>query len=600
MLGRESIPSSSFRHAQANARALYTETRTATITTRAHHQNLQYELPATFLPAIQEAISRRVDEPGHHLFRDAFLVVVGKGLKLRPWKTASWTSTMDYFFNWFESRFDSQYWTEDAVHIDVGQETLPSSSSACSLLWREDFLRLFAACLDAYEESPSTLTPTLFPWGFVRGVNDATLEIPLTSSLRAQGLSYVQHYASFKEIFAAGNTYPFSNTGLSNLTLSPDVLTTFQQIGGAISVRPEVLARAYIHSKRRCHYGLWASAATSYGTRWECRVTLGLLRQIDQCARHHLSSTIVPVHRTGPDSWVAYPTETLVEWYRWNLNKFCFGFETLYGRCQKKPYIAWEHTQLMILMLQCISCFAGVLIPGTYPQLWLDRYQPRSRRGGLSVTASKPRHGLGIGINMHEFGYGWFVDHIDWANWVLRPEISGQFRVQSISILTTFRAQYRRLRNHMDDYVLVASSVSLLSRWKESSAHVAFIMRLFRAICFRALLRDVFQILRPYINSNHWSDIANGKRGLSMDTLNLAEARTHLRTAVTVNSYRHAAVAMSRVHLRCGGFKKDYGLEEKGVDHQTTHTSWTAGTIYARGFEDAPGFVEARRAEFRQ
>jgi hypothetical protein len=78
------------------------------------------------------------------------------------------------------------------------------------------------------------------------------------------------------------------------------------------------------------------------------------------------------------------------------------------------------------------------------------------------------------------------------------------------------------------------------------------------------------------------------------------EAREHLRTTITINSYRHAAIAISRVHLKCGGFKRDYGLEEKKVDNQSTHTSWTAGTIYARGLEEAPGFVDARRAEFRQ
>jgi hypothetical protein len=508
---------SSFKHAQANARALFTETRTVAVTAAAHHQNLQYELPATYLPAIQEAISRRVEEPGNHLFQGASIVVVGKGLKLQPWKTASWASTMDYFFQWFESRFDAQHFDEDAVHVDIGKETMPPAGHG--LLWREDFLRLFAASLQACTQDSSTLKPTLYPWGFVCGVDSATLETPLESTLRAQGVSYVQHYASFKEISAAGNTYPFSNTGLSNLSLSPEVLATFQQVGGAISVRPEVLARAYIASKYRCHHGLWASGTKSYGTRWECRVTLSLLRQMDQCGRR-LSLTEAQFGNPAQCSWVAHSTETLVEWYRYNLNKFCFGFETIYGRCHEKPYIAWEHTQLMILMLKCISCFSGVLIPGTYPQLWLDQYQPRSRRRQPQLMMPQaPRQGLGIGTNMQECGYGWLADKIDWQNLVLRPEVSGRFHVQKVSILNTFRTQYRQLRNHMDDYVLVASSVSLLSRWKESSIHVAFIMRLFRAICMRVFLRDVFEILRPFIRSNEWGKITQGKVGLSADTL---------------------------------------------------------------------------------
>jgi hypothetical protein len=531
--GRRQHKPSSFKHAKANARAFFVETRTTAVTAAAHHQNLQYEIPGTYLPAIQEAISRRLEEPGNHLFRDGSIVVVGKGLKLQPWKTATWASTMDYFFSWFASRFDTEHVSEDAVHVDIGKETIPPSSH--SLLLREDFLRLFASCLQACIPEPSSLKPTIYPWGFARGVGDATLEMPLPSPLRQHGLSYVQHYASLKEPTAAGNTYLFSNGALSNLTLSPEVLATFQQIGGAISVRPEVLIQAYIACKLRAHYGLWASVDESYGSRWESRVTLRLLRQIDQCARR-LTPTVSYFREPAQCSWVAHPTATLVEWTRYHLNKFCFGFETLYGRCQDQPYIAWEHTQLMILMLKCISCFAGVLIPGTYPQLWLDQYQPRSRRDTEQVvTLQPPRQGLGIGTNMAECGYGWLSDQIDWQNVVLRPEVSGQFRVQKVSILETFRTQYRRLRNHMDDYILVASSVSLLTRWKESRIHVAFIIRLFRAICLRVFLRDVFEILRPHIRSNEWSEIVEGKVSLSADTLDriLKPDRATTRLMVT-------------------------------------------------------------------
>jgi hypothetical protein len=59
------------------------------------------------------------------------------------------------------------------------------------------------------------------------------------------------------------------------------------------------------------------------------------------------------------------------------------------------------------------------------------------------------------------------------------------------------------------------------------------------------------------------------------------------------------AIAISRVHLKCGGFKRDYGVDEKSTNQQTTHTSWIAGLVYARGLEEAPGAVEARRTEYR-
>ena len=359
---------------------------------------------------VQEAISRRVTEPGFGMFRDARLVVVGIGTKLEEWKTPSLVATIDRSLTWFQQYFDPQYLDEEHVHVDVGKETwLPG---ATSLIWREDFLRLFASSLSACVADQASLKPTLYPRGFLRGVCDATIEPTFHSPLRQQGLSYIQHYASFKEVFAAGNTYPFSNEHLSNLTVSPEVLKTFQQLGRATSVKPEVLARAYIHSKVRSHHGLSASGIKSFGTRWECRIILPVVRQIRQHALH--VAYVQPQHNgVIPTAWVAHPTEVLADWMRINLNKFCFAFESLFGRCQERPYIAWEHTQLMMLMLKCVSCFAGVLIPGTYPQLWKDVYHPTSRwrsRRGTRVANPQARHGLAIGSNMQALGYGWLAD----------------------------------------------------------------------------------------------------------------------------------------------------------------------------------------------
>lgn len=77
------------------------------------------------------------------------------------------------------------------------------------------------------------------------------------------------------------------------------------------------------------------------------------------------------------------------------------------------------------------------------------------------------------------------------------------------------------------------------------------------------------------------------------------QARIHMQTHLNITYYRHVAIAISRVHLKSGGFKRDYGMEEKKTDDQASHTTWIAGTIYARGLEEAPGAVAERRAEYR-
>jgi hypothetical protein len=77
------------------------------------------------------------------------------------------------------------------------------------------------------------------------------------------------------------------------------------------------------------------------------------------------------------------------------------------------------------------------------------------------------------------------------------------------------------------------------------------------------------------------------------------EAEIHLQTKLNILSYRHAAIAISRVHLKCGGFKRDYGTDDAAFNEQASHSPWTAGTIYARGLQEAPGHVEARRQRYR-
>ena len=79
----------------------------------------------------------------------------------------------------------------------------------------------------------------------------------------------------------------------------------------------------------------------------------------------------------------------------------------------------------------------------------------------------------------------------------------------------------------------------------------------------------------------------------------MRETTAHLKVQLGIMMYRHMAIAISRQHLKCGGFKRDYGVDKKMVDEQATHGTWFAGTIYARGLQEAPGHVKARKAEYR-
>jgi hypothetical protein len=78
------------------------------------------------------------------------------------------------------------------------------------------------------------------------------------------------------------------------------------------------------------------------------------------------------------------------------------------------------------------------------------------------------------------------------------------------------------------------------------------------------------------------------------------EAEAHLQTKMNILSYRHAAITISRVHLKYGGFKQDYSsTDDATFNKQASHGSWVAGTVYARGLQEAPGHVEARWRQYQ-
>jgi hypothetical protein len=79
------------------------------------------------------------------------------------------------------------------------------------------------------------------------------------------------------------------------------------------------------------------------------------------------------------------------------------------------------------------------------------------------------------------------------------------------------------------------------------------------------------------------------------------EASFHLGIPnLNIRTYRHVAIAISRQHLKSGGFKRDYGLVEGGItDQQAAHESLFAGAAYGRAMEEAPGHIQAKRLQYR-
>ncbi|PCG88207.1 hypothetical protein PENOC_112060 [Penicillium occitanis (nom. inval.)] len=145
----------------------------------------------------------------------------------------------------------------------------------------------------------------------------------------------------------------------------------------------------------------------------------------------------------------------------------------------------------------------------------------------------------------------------------------------------------------------ITGSTKIIHRYlpKEVSELVIYYLWIILPFCesLEILAFEKTDPLSPFL----WPLARQGEDSSYLSKILEKEARQHLKTKCTITYYRHAAIAISRAHLPSGGFKRDYGVNETATDQQGSHTSWTAGTIYARGIQEAPGHVEERRTNYR-
>ena len=151
------------------------------------------------------------------------------------------------------------------------------------------------------------------------------------------------------------------------------MLHSWQHVGGAISHSPLVLICVYLHMKQCCHMalqGCWSCLYSTCEEYWVCGAVLvemdGILWECD------LADQLLPAP-PGPHPFFAHPSALIQDWWCWNINKLCLGFEMTYS-LQDCMVMHWEHTWVMMMFLRCLSFAYGG--QGKHPcqslGLWID------------------------------------------------------------------------------------------------------------------------------------------------------------------------------------------------------------------------------------
>lgn len=335
-----------------------------------------------------------------------------------------------------------------------------------------------------------------YPFALLRDIGSLTIEPSTGSQLRKHGLLYCQHYNTSKEIFAAGNHYPFSNPALDTLALDPGLVRMWRHVGGALSHSPLSILRAYLHTKRRCDVALQNCSNRSYSTREEYRIRGPLFRAIDvTLTRRARSSPFRSREGTErrPPPYFCHLTTDILNWLRWNINRLCLGFELVYS-LHPPALVHWEHTRVMMTFLRALMYVAGG--QGAHPRrcnvLWIDH---RVRPPEEGSDAERIDEGLGWGTTITEFGYAWFRDKIDWQSMTFARLYRRHLPLRAPSLLAAYHARYRQVMASHQDFVFIHDVLERLQARRAEPRQSALLLQLVIDVCLRAFRQDVFAVL---------------------------------------------------------------------------------------------------------
>ncbi|KAM5360767.1 hypothetical protein BFJ70_g17257 [Fusarium oxysporum] len=147
---------------------------------------------------------------------------------------------MARFWNYWTHAINEEYVTAD-FYFDVGKETCPQQASRATSIGDEGVLNgdidnlactpagalLYKRCyLQSYSNiaqndvAAQEIEKQMFnPFSMLHDTGSLTVETGQRSSRRKARLLYSQFYPNVKEIFAARNVYPFTNTAFETLAL---------------------------------------------------------------------------------------------------------------------------------------------------------------------------------------------------------------------------------------------------------------------------------------------------------------------------------------------------------------------------------------------
>ncbi|PUU72223.1 hypothetical protein B9Z19DRAFT_1069935 [Tuber borchii] len=209
-----------------------------------------------------------------------FLLLDAKDLKLIT-KAESIKVSGEKFWNLLSNDINIGQLDSTYQYMDIGQEICSQEKNRVLLFKR--------CCTDnsiqQLRQDFKGLKTAAYTWALNGLSANKTVEYSKISTPYQQGLIYSQSYSPLKCLFDAAGCYPLQNSSLEYLSLTPELIKSWQASGPSgrgISLDIDKLKTAYIHSRDRILSSLQGAMKRkmSFGVRQEHRLSADLFHQL--------------------------------------------------------------------------------------------------------------------------------------------------------------------------------------------------------------------------------------------------------------------------------------------------------------------------------
>ena len=544
-------------------------------------QELHYFLPGNYLDQIWNDMLQFSRQAGNNHFQDMFLLIDAKDFKLIT-KANSPKESGEKFWQFISQDLNPDLLDSEFQFLDIGQEICTLDKNRVLLYkrcWIDRSIHHLKNCSRG-------LKTTTYTWALNSLSANNTLEYSHISKFHSQGLRYSQRYTTLKYLFDAGGCYPLQNEGLDYLSLSPELVESWQGSGPGgkgVGFDMNKLKQGFVHSRDRILTSLQGAIQRemSFGIRQEHRVSIQLFDLL--C----LNEERIYSDKMTTACWNFNNLEVF-QYLETNFLRFSLGLEYTFSSLQKaEKGKTRDLSRIFRIFLHLLrASFTNVLLE-KLGDIWRGEPRQNSR-----ITYS----GLGLQRQLEKWNVCWLEDGtINWRNWTLGDKYQNTAAFEFIQIHATALHKTGSLIQQKTDLEIIDQFRIALERINDAGSYQTYqLLAYLGTLVLQSFRADVWTALERFCQC-HWEDenkLQEAKEG---------KVALDYESVITFNSSRFTRVQFSNKHK--------YSLQERWEilfhwgdnweekDLRKTWSAWPYRKIFQKCYETIAKVCGERTAQ---